>query len=73
MDRPIPNHEAHPRLYQRCLELVGDDDAARILCTIVVKTAHNEGRGGIILEGEPISLPPHIRKMKLHELMGAAH
>ena len=70
MAEPQPIHKQHPRLYAKCMELVGNDEAARVLAFLVVKTAPNEGRGGIVLEGERITLPRNIRRMKLHLLMG---
>ncbi|MBN7763663.1 hypothetical protein JYP52_21225 [Nitratireductor aquibiodomus] len=73
MNQTKPDYEAHPRLYKRCRQLVGDEEAARVLCTMVVKTAPNNGHGGIILEGEMFWLPSHIRKLELHKLMGAMH
>jgi hypothetical protein len=71
MKKPV--YQEHPRLYRKCLELTGHDAAARMLCVIVVETAENEGEGGIIVEGEALSLPRHVRRMKLHKLMGPEH
>ena len=69
-----PVKEKYPRLYAKCLELAeGDDHAARVLATLIVMTAPQEGKGGVVLDGEPMSLPAHVKAMKLHELIGAAN
>ena len=67
-------HEKHPRLYRKCLELAGDDMSARTLTMLVATTASSQGKDGVEFEdGERIPLPRRLRRMKLHELMGAEH
>jgi hypothetical protein len=76
----------HPRLLAKCHELVsaerarrgqsiGDDAAARMLAALVVLTAPSEGRAAVEMTdiGQTFRLPRHIRRMKLHRLIGALH
>ena len=55
-----PVKEKYPRLYAKCLELTGDDAAARVLAVLVVRPLRHEGKGGVILDGEAYrAAPPH--------------
>ena len=81
--------EKHPRLLKKCRELLSETEslsacplsattrnAGSALAALIVATAGSEGRAVIAVDGRiELRIPRHIRRLKLHRLMGlpAAH